>query len=237
MLKQESKRMKAETVSITKALGGKRKYKAHNGPASILAILAECTPGEIANGEKWYTVANRWSGKAAALTGKRLETIAAILARISPQVSWADNKAAALEIASGEPSTACDQCYPDNVIRALEIAECDDDEAIARQVLPFGKYRRPKISAFYRNISAPADEHSVTVDTWAARIWVGDCQNASLRVSAPDSERIADDYRQAALACGKLPQVLQAITWVGAHRMKRDGNQRSLFQVGLADKI
>jgi len=229
--------MGTDTVSITAALGGKRKYKAHDGPKAILEILAECTPLEIADGEVWYQHANRWSGKAAALTGKRLETIAAILARVSPQVSWADNKAAALEIASGKPSSACDQCYPDNVIRALEIAECDDSDVIARQVLPSGKYRRPKISAFYRNISAPADPHTVTVDTWAARIWVGDCGNASLRISQADSLRIQSDYREAALACDRLPQVLQAITWVGAHRIKKDGNQRSLFQVGLADKI
>lgn len=229
--------MGADTISITKALGGKRKYKAHDGRASILEILAECTPGEIADGEVWYSRAHRWSKKAATLTGKRPKTIAAILARVSPQVAWAENKAAALEIASGAPSTACDGCYPDNVVRALEIAEYDSDEAIARQVLPHGKYKRPKISAFYRNISTPADPHTVTVDTWAARIWIGDCRQASLKVSEADSVRIQNDYREAALVCGRLPQILQAITWVGAHRIKRDGGQRNLFQVGLADKI
>ena len=128
-------------------------------------------------------------------------------------------------------------CYPDNILRAETIAEADTDEAIASEVLPRKGYARPKISAFYQNIVAPDCAQTVTVDTWAGRIWVGDCEAPSVRISAKESARIQSDYRSAADISGLLPQELQAITWVGAHRIAKEYGQRNLFDIGLAFKI
>ena len=123
------------------------------------------------------------------------------------------------------------------MIRALTIAEADSDDIIADQVLPRAGFKRPKISAFYRNITAPDDAHAVTVDTWAARIWIGDCEAPAVRISSKESARIQSDYRAAARLCDVLPQELQAIVWIGAHRMARDRGQLSLFDIGLQFKI
>ena len=220
--------------SVTVALGGPREFEDHDGVSAVLDIYARCLPAEKANGISWYWTANRFARKVSALTSKRPETVAAILARISPQITWAENKKAALEIAAGDVASAG---YPDNIARAYDIAAEDSEAAIAREVLPTSKYARPKISAFYRNIANPETVGLVTVDTWAARIWVGDVDLTNLTVSAGESSRIQADYTSAAHIAGLLPQEIQAITWVGAHRIKKDKGQHSLFEVGLVFKI
>jgi len=228
----------ASAETVTSLLGGTAAYEAHSGPNAILATLADCTAAEYENGRQWYRLANRFCHKVAALTGKRPETVAAIVARISPQVAWHDNKAAALEIASGaETYDAAARCYPDNVYRAELIAAANDSAIIAAQVLASAKYKRPKISAFYRNITEPDSAAAVTVDTWAARIWIGNCEAPSVRISQAESIRIQADYVSAAALCGLLPQELQAVTWVGAHRIAKENGQRNLFDIGLQFKI
>jgi hypothetical protein len=223
--------------TVTALAGGKRAYKAHSGPDTILGVLSECTAAEYENGRLWYRRANRFARKLAALAGKKPETVAAVLARLSPQVSWADNKAAALEVCCGTEYEAANRCYPDNVLRAEALASEDSEAEIAKQVLPQKGYKRPKISAFYRNISAPEDPQAVTVDTWAARIWIGDCEAPALRISQAESERIQADYREAAAIAGLLPQELQAVVWIGAHRIAKERGQRNLFEIGLSFKI
>ncbi len=208
----------------------------HCGVNAILSVLADCTAPEHSNGRAWYRRANRFARKVGALTGKRPETVAAVIARLSPQCTWKDNKQAALLVCAGEIVSGV-TCYPDNILRAESIAAADDDETIALEVLPRKGFKRPKISAFYRNIAQPDCAHTVTVDTWAARIWVGDCEAPTVRISAKESATIQGDYRAAADIAGLLPQELQAITWVGAHRIQKERGQRSLFDIGLAFKI
>ena len=227
--------MQAE--SVTSLVGGTRAYEAHSGANSILKTLADCTAAEWHHGRTWYRTAHRFCNKVAALTGKRPDTVAAVIARLSPQVSWADNKSAALEICGNGAGDACGRCYPDNVLRAEEIASANDSATIAAQVLPLKGYKRPKISAFYRNITQPQCAQSVTVDTWAARIWIGNCEAPAQRISANESARIQRDYIAAAELCSLLPQELQAITWIGAHRIRKESGQRNLFDIGLQFKI
>ena len=99
------------------------------------------------------------------------------------------------------------------------------------------KYPRPKISEFYRNISNPTNPQPVTVDTWAAKVWTGQIDRDAVTVLDNESTRIGDDYRVAAGIADLLPQELQAIVWIAAHRIVREAGQRSLFEVGLAFKI
>jgi hypothetical protein len=226
-----------QTDSVTSLLGGARAYGAHSGPNAILKTLADCTSEEWHHGRTWYRLAHRFCKKVAALTGKDPDTVAAVIARLSPRVSWADNKIAALEICGNGAGNAAGRCYPDNVIRAEEIAAANDSATIAAQVLPMKGYKRPKISAFYRNITEPNCPQSVTVDSWAARIWIGDCEAPTLRITAKESVRIQRDYIAAATLCDLLPQELQAITWIGAHRIRKESGQRNLFDIGLQFKI
>lgn len=212
----------------------------NNGIDGILKILADSTAAEIDNGRTWYTRANRFAAKLAALSGLRLETVAAVLARLSPQVSWADNKGAALEICcQTENRPLCDKCYPDNVRRAEDIARANDSATIALEVLPRKGYSRPKISAFYGNIAAPDKDGTATVDTWAIRVWLGDPGAPAYRITIKQSRRIQADYLRAASHAGMRSHELQAIVWVAAHRISKEREQRSLFEVpaGIAYKI
>ncbi len=208
----------------------------HCGVSAILSVLGDCTEAEHSDGRNWYAVANRFAHKVSTRTDKRIETVCAVIARLSPQAEWSDNKRAAIEVCYGRPVYGL-QVYGDNVYRAGLIAEADTDEVIADQVLPKKGYARPKISMFYRNILNPANPTACTVDTWAARIWVGDCCGPSATINATDSARIQADYIAAAHTANLLPQQLQAITWVGAHRIRKERGQRSLFDIGAHYKI
>lgn len=221
-------------ISVVDSLGGAEAYAEHDGISAIFDVYALCLPSEKVHGRTWYRHANRFARKLGALSGKRTATVAAVIARLSPRITWAENKNSAFDVCHGRAASVG---YPDNVRRAELIADSDTDEAIAEHVLPHGKYKRPKISEFYRNIADPTNARAVTVDTWAARIWCGDCELTGLKVSADESARIQDDYRLAASVADILPQELQAIVWIGAHRIAKDNGQGSLFSVGLQFKI
>lgn len=200
----------------------------------ILATLADSTAAEYQTGRLWYRRANRFARKLATLSGLRPDTVAAVLARLSPQVSWADNKTAALEICCKlDTQPAAGRCYPDNVIRAEDIVAADNDETIAAEVLPRKGYARPKISAFYRNIANPDEDGIATVDTWAIRVWLGDCCGPSHTVTLKQSRKIQADYIAAGRIAGLLSHELQAIVWVAAHRLAKEHEQRSLFDTGI----
>lgn len=206
---------------------------AEHGIDGILKILADSTAAEYEIGRHWYRRANRFAAKVAALTGKRPATVAAVLARLSPQITWADNRAACLAVCAGIDSATLDQCYPDNIRRAERIAAEDTDEVIAAEVLPRKGYARPKISAFFHNIANPEIDGIATVDTWAIRIWLGDCMGDAYRVTAKQSRKIQADYIAAGRIAGLLSHELQAIVWVAAHRLAKEGLQRSLFDIGI----
>lgn len=210
--------------------------KDHCGVTAILSVLADCTESEHSNGRKWYKTANRFSHKVSTRTGLRIETVCAVIARLSPQCEWQENKRGAIEVCNGRPIYGLN-IYGDNVYRAGLIAEADSDKVIAEQVLPRKGYERPKISKFYANILNPSDASAVTIDTWAGRIWIGDCNAPSVTINAADSARIQADYIAAAHTVNLLPQELQAITWVGAHRIRKEKGQRSLFDIGAHYKI
>jgi len=204
----------------------------------ILKILDEATPAEYDNGRQWYRRAHRFAAKVAALSGKNPHTVAAVIARLSPQVPWSDNKAAALEICCAtDERPACTVCYPDNVIRAEDIAAADNAEVIALEVLPRKGYARPKISAFYTNIADPELDGVATVDTWAIRVWLGDCTGLAHTITAKQSRKIQADYINAARVANLLTHELQAVVWVAAHRLAKQGAQRDLFDTELSFKI
>jgi len=200
----------------------------------ILKILADSTAAEYENGRTWYRRANRFAKKVAALSGKDPATVAAVIARLSPQVAWSDNRIAAFEICCGlDARPACGKCYPDNVTRAEDIARDNCADTIAREVLPRKGYARPKISAFFQNIADPDIDGIATVDTWAIRVWVGDCTADAYTVTAKQSRKIQADYVAAARIAGLLSHELQAIVWVAAHRLAKESLQRSLFNIGI----
>ena len=207
------------------------------GTDGILKILADATQDEYANGLLWYDRAHRFARKVSVLTGHRLETVAAVIARLSPQVSWRDNKLAAWEILTQSEYAAATRCYPDNVHRAEDIAAADSVAAVTEHVLPRKGYARPKISAFYRNIADPTCDGIATVDTWAIRVWLGDVLSSARTVSLKQSKAIQRDYVDAGQLAGLLSHQLQAVVWVAAHRLAKEGLQRNLFDFGLTFKI
>lgn len=82
--------------------------------------------------------------------------------------------------------------------------------------------RGPKTRSFYKNITSPTDNNSVTIDGHMFSVWSGtrfrmkEVAHFKFRY-----EDIAKDFRTVARQIGILPSQLQAICWFAWKRMNR----------------
>lgn len=209
-----------------------------DGVLRILEFLAEATTAEFDEGMRWYDRAHRYCAKVGAATGVRAHNVAAAVARLSPQVQWDDNRAAALEVCAGERGAGCARCYGNNVELAELIVTDNTAAGIAAHVLPAPRKPRSKIASFYRNITNPSSNNgTVTVDVWAYRAWLGNLElhGPTAWVSPAQYERIRRDYVAAARLVGMRPHELQAVTWLAARRIAGERGQPELFAEAVGD--
>ena len=127
----------------------------------LAAGYRDATRKEKAHGAVWYRRANEYARQLSHFSGLSLAQVAAIIARLSPQVHWETNRLAAIEICTRTPLENALRCYGRNV----SIAEAIRDGAPVSQF--FRGATGPKITAFFSNVYAPETSNAVTVDSWA----------------------------------------------------------------------
>lgn len=173
----------------------------------LVALHAECTPAELAEGRAWYDRARAAAEGMAGAGG--LERSAAVIAHLSPRQAWAVNVAQAARMLAaadaGEPCPAVHMARQRAKAWAVATGKADP-----------GANHGPKTGAFYRNILGDAD--AVCVDRWAAR-----AAGAPMSSHKGDTRsglgtalyaRVARAYVRAARALGMTPRDLQAVVWV-----------------------
>lgn len=178
---------------------------------NILQWWQDASPEQRAAGETWYADAWVFTAELAAETGHAIETVAAVVAALSPRTSWRFNKIDAQDVLRGRrPRTGV---LGDNLRRAQRVLLADDPVDELTRGCKSGKPGGPKIHAFAWNILG--DQDRVTVDTWAARAAIGvdgDTAGHILKwVGAYELVSLA--YRKAAAAAGVTPAVMQATVW------------------------
>lgn len=201
-------------------------FKAHPvSPANIIASYDASTPGERAQGARWYADAHNLAAK---MSNGDAREGAILLASYSPQSSWPVNmfnatRSAEERRALGPGDGLITGAMQANAQEALDGKSID--EALTS----------PKTRAFARLIElggdAPGDgAGEVVIDRHALNVAAGETLPKAATDKAPIGdarmhEYVSDQYRQAALQISKRdgvvmpPYVLQAITWLHQQQM------------------
>lgn len=166
----------------------------------LLTAWDKTTQSEREAGAQWYPEAHKFADSLAFWTDRSLDTTAAIISALSPQLSWELNQYAAQEFVQGN-------ARPKGVLKASWTKAQDLDAGLLPSVA-FDSVRCPKTNAFYHNIRDWRDCRYVTIDRHAARLALG-----------KDSERfdyvsIARAYRNCARRLSLVPCAFQATLWL-----------------------
>jgi hypothetical protein len=170
-------------------------------------------PSECMLGAMWYVNAHNVARNLANEHSLTIEQTASIIAVLSAQRSWDENKRSAHQYLQGERVVLASQ---------MQIAKCDHIRMNASNPIALVSQGFPgytKTSSFAHNIAYPWSSPYVTVDRHAMRTSTG-TYDARWFDRPKIYARIAEAYTDVAMSVGLLPAHLQAILWVaqrGSH--------------------
>jgi hypothetical protein len=176
----------------------------------IVDTFNRATPADIESGAAWYGDGEIFVRSLAAETGHDVDTVAAVVAHLSPRTTWQRNLyGATMLLTTGTAPT----CIGDNVKRAERAIAAAAAGVDVRSTFGAGA---PKTRRFMANLLGQRDV--VTVDVWAARVALGardaDPEKTLGRVGVYDALERA--YVLAAARLGVDPVTVQATTWIVA---------------------
>ena len=163
------------------------------------------------NGLEWYTQAHIWALRTAEVSGYPIEIVCAVVAVLSPAVSWEINKRDAWNLIMAEDRRmTVVSTYGLNKTKAIHMLETGDLTVLKGR----------KVTAFYNNILDPECHDHVTIDRHAIRACYG---KSGLDMSAEDIppprsakryNHFSELYKRLAVKHGLTPNQMQAIIWV-----------------------
>jgi hypothetical protein len=170
---------------------------------NLYKAFTRATPADIREGLAWYPTAVAgclvWS-KAFELPA---ETIACMIAAVSPRCDWTSNLRIVFELLSGQ-SIVTHGALPLNVRKARAIHQ-------AKAVTVDNYYKlAPKVRAFAKNLQGQS--WHVTIDRHAAQCAMNDATFTG-GVTPAAYLVFADCYREVAYTLGYRPCDFQAILW------------------------
>ena len=189
---------------------------------SILAVFFAATDLEKINGAQWYNVAQNASGAMAERYGISLETVAGVVAALSPNNRWERNLRDADNLISAYTLGGLDDAlivktstYGKNKAKAL---------AILQGAEPLEALGGLKVRAFYGCIIG---KNAVCVDGHAYAIWRGEriSTSSTPKISPKLYCSIVADYVKATDTINSVlggqykPFQIQAITWLAWRRL------------------
>jgi hypothetical protein len=177
----------------------------------ILRWYDRATPEQRIEGVAWYGHARTFAADLARTYGHDLDQVAALIAVLSPQCDWDQNKLAAVNACARHRDGLKDlpgyTGYGANVAKAFRILSGD-----------LSALKGPKVEAFAAAIRG--DLSHVVIDAWAARAARSSSDNLAKLFRSDEMpgtrERraMAEGYRRAAAARGVDPAAMQAAVWV-----------------------
>ena len=184
---------------------------------NILAFYAEATADERAGGFAWYPTAYAEAEAIAVRTGVEVDTAAAVIAVLSPQMEWNANVRWANEVCE---AWVADEPLPrrglGNSLARAERALRGDPADIRRSKGTL------KVRNFYGSIVA--EPGAVCVDRHAIRIVMGDPMGTPPSLTDARYLLAAEAYREAARELRIGARHLQAITWVVCKRLREQND-------------
>jgi hypothetical protein len=171
----------------------------------VLEAVMHTTKDNYLAGKGWYDVAH--------VVANRLgEHGAAIIAVLSPMVSWPHNLTDAKAIVNGDEPT---YALGDNVAKAKRILSGEHPQAVLG-----GR----KVLAFFQNVLHPDEGYTVTLDTHMAKLIGLPAYEVFQLAGVYDA--LSDGVRDAADELGLRPNQVQAIAWL--HQSGRNGYGKDL---------
>ena len=189
---------------------------------SILAVFFAATDLEKINGAQWYSVAQNASDAIANRYGISLDTVAGVVAALSPNNRWERNLRDADHLISAYTLGGIDDAlsvktstYGKNKAKAL---------AILQGAEPLDALGGLKVRAFYGCIIG---QDAVCVDGHAYAIWRGEriSTSSTPKISPKLYAAISADYVKATDTINSViggqckPFQIQAITWLAWRRL------------------
>lgn len=177
---------------------------------NILDVYATATADERRDGAHWYSAAHTFCLGLSKRYDVPVETAAAVVAVLSPRLTWALNlRYADQYLRTGDAPTFFSTKA--KLARIVAGEPLDD-------VLDGG----PKVRSFYANILSPATSIAVTIDRHAYDIVAGTTDDKGRKGLEAKGvyESCAEAYRTAAETLGVAPHVVQAVTWLAWKRAK-----------------
>ena len=175
---------------------------------NVTSAYRAASADDRVEGRSWYATAR---AVAESLDPSDPARAAAVIAVLSPRLSWRKNVEAAQDAYAGRP------------VRVLS-ANARKAELILAGADPEDVVSGPKVRAFWRTIADPTDPRAVVVDRHAVSVAVGrnldDAQRGKLLGKAGGYDAVADAYRRAARLLSReygtalTPAEVQATTWL-----------------------
>lgn len=175
---------------------------------NITRVFRAATSADREAGHDWYASAHQI---AVALDPTDPARAAAVIAVLSPMLSWPRNVVEACNVYSGRPV----RTLGSSAHKARRILAGADPEYIVSG---------PKVRAFWKTISDPAEPSAVVIDRHAIDIAAGRVLGDRIRGShlrrVGAYDEVADKYRRAArrlsgeLGLRITPAEVQATTWI-----------------------
>lgn len=191
---------------------------------SILAVYFSANPAEVQHGAQWYKQARLIAQTIADNYSLSLQTVAGVIAAISPNNRWERNIIDAdllckLYANGGDCAALKVSTYPANKRKALQILAGFD---------PFDILGGLKVRAFYDCIMGNLS--AVCVDGHAYSLWLGDRvpTTKTPKISSKLYAAIAADFKLATAQINQItganyrPAQIQAIAWLAWRRMIRE---------------
>lgn len=181
--------------------------------SSLLSWYSRAPEDVKDEGRGWYDAQRELIRELSRTHGIEIETIAAVVAALSPMTRWTQNVAGTIRLIRAfekgpyaEPPRNATLFYK-NTQKAWTILHG------AEPRLAF--VNSPKVEAFWRNLMG--DENAVTVDTWMLRA-MGEGERFVNGLKPKPYRDLADDIREAAHRVSETPAAFQAIVWVQIRR-------------------
>lgn len=171
---------------------------------NLLRWWEAATAEEVMAGLVWYDTARREAQAIADRTGLSLDTVAGVIAALSPQNRWHNNltdaSAYCEAAAAGRPQPKA-ATFRHNQNKGWRIANGEN----WRDVL-----KGPKVRAFAANITG--DHDPVTVDLWSSRA----ATMFALTKVGRKYDAVAEAHRRLAAQVNLPPAHVQAVIWTVA---------------------
>lgn len=205
---------------------------------NLLKAYAQADPTEVKQGIEWYPAAQAIVREWASHYRYSVDTVACVVAALSPQLEWSRNLIIADDVLAGRVPSVGGVLHS-NLRKAERLRELDyqtDAKTIGVRMLDAFK-GGPKVNNFASNLAG--DMTAVTVDTHAAQAGLND-PLANIRLPWTPYRVFAECYAHAAGDVGRLPAEFQAIVWhVWKHlypRVWKIQNRTQWFAISTEDE-